>query len=214
MQAAVAGLFGLPLRDVPNFVERPDGKAHLGLINFAQSHGFDLVRYDGVRHFDGLHLACGPTDRGTHHMVVMRDGALHHDPHPSRSGLLSIDFIYALLPLDPAIHIAACDGAQRLRSLAAKASEGPWRAESLDTEDGYGACLSSQLVRPDGKTVLDALNSDVACMAEESDEDARRRWDEQGEADTIYVEALDALGRRLMAASAPSARSLALTGEG
>ncbi|WP_232629188.1 hypothetical protein [Methylobacterium sp. Leaf118] len=206
MQAAVAGLLGLPMRDVPNFVERPDGKAHLGLINFAQSHGFDLVRDDGAKSFDGLYLACGPTDRGIHHMVVMRDGALYHDPHPSRSGLLSIDFVYTLLPLDPAIHVAACDGAQRLRPLARKASEGPWKSESFDTADGYGACESSQLVGPHGKVVLDALNSGVACMAEESDEDGRRRWDEQGEADAAYVEALDAFGRRLMSFTAPNSQ--------
>jgi hypothetical protein len=215
MQAAVAGILGLPMREVPHFAARPDRAAHLGLINFAASYGFDLVRDDCHKHFQGFYLGCGPTERGTHHMVVMRDGALFHDPHPSRAGLLKVEFVYTFLPMDPATHVAGLGFAKDIAPLLAKASAGPWTSESLDSEDGWGRCASSEILDAHGETVLDALNSNVACIAEESDEDGRRRWDEQGAADTAYVVALDNLARRLVAgAPGIAARSAETEGLG
>ena len=199
MQACVASILGLPLRDVPHFAADADKTAHYGFLRFMDSHGFDVVRDDFHRSFDGYYLACGPTARGTHHMVVMRDGKLAHDPHPSKAGLHKVDFVYSLLARDPAIHVAAQEGMKRITPLMAKASSGPWESETSDTEGGYGPYKARQMLNTDGKCLFETSNSDVQCIAEEHDEDRFYAWDEQGEADLAYVEALDGFARALAA---------------
>lgn len=203
MQAAVASLFGLSLADVPHFAADGD-RCHLGLMNFAECHGFDLVYEGKATSRDGLYLACGQTERGTHHMVVYRDGALWHDPHPSRAGLAKLDFVYFLVPHDPAMHVAACSAAKVLTPLLKNASSGPWEADSLDSECGWGPYKSAHLMDAAGKTVLDALNSDVGCLADESDDDGRWTVDTQATADCAYVEALDNVARNLIAIATPA----------
>lgn len=199
MQAAVASILGLPLTDVPHFAADPARTAHYGFLKFLESHGFDVVRDDFHRSFDGYYLACGPTARGTHHMVVMRDGKLAHDPHPSRAGLHKIEFVYSLLPRDPAIHVAACGAAKAVAPLMRKASDGPWESDAVDTEGGWGPYKARQMMNTAGKCLFETSNSDVQCIAEESDEDRHIAWDEQGEADLAYVEALDGFARSMAA---------------
>lgn len=53
--------------------------------------------------FEGFYLVSGISPRGVGHMVVYRDGALAHDPHPSREGLTEITWTRILVPLDPSI---------------------------------------------------------------------------------------------------------------
>lgn len=104
MQAAVASLLELPLDRVPNFIEARDRGGHeeLAMRRFLLGLGFEVVRLPGNHVSEGYCLAVGPTDRGTHHMVVVQDGELVHDPHPSRQGLRAVSFVYLLVPLDPA----------------------------------------------------------------------------------------------------------------
>jgi len=199
MQAAVASLFGLPLSDVPNFAEAGDRKAHLALLNFAQSYRFDLTYEASAKSREGLYLACGPTERGTSHMVVYRDGKLWHDPHPSRAGLTSVEFVYIVEPLDPAIHVAALVGAKHIGPLMAKASDGPWESDTSYGEDSRGRYNARQMMNAAGKCLFETSNSDVQCVREEHDEDSTYAWDEQGEADLAYVEALDGMLRALAA---------------
>ena len=49
----------------------------------------------------GYAIASGPSPRGTNiqHAVVVKDGELWHDPHPSRAGVLSIETYEVLIPL-------------------------------------------------------------------------------------------------------------------
>lgn len=45
------------------------------------------------------YLASGPSSRGCSHMVVMYEGKLAHDPHPSREGLLKVDVVHMIVPI-------------------------------------------------------------------------------------------------------------------
>jgi len=202
MQAAVASLFGLPLSEVPHFAADGD-RAHLGLMNFAQSYGFDLTCEPHAKSREGLYLACGPTERGTSHMVVYRDGNLWHDPHPSRAGLTSVDFVYIIEPLDPAIHVAGLVAAKRIAPLMAKASTGPWESDTSDTEDGRGPYKARQMLNAEGKCIFETSNSDVQCVTEEHSENGCYAWDEQAEADLAYIEAMDTFARALAILTEP-----------
>ncbi|MCM8735994.1 hypothetical protein M5E06_17820 [Azospirillum sp. A1-3] len=104
MQAAVASLLGLPLADVPDFLEARDRGSHeeLALGYWLEGLGFDMIRLPGNHCPDAYYLASGPASRGVHHMVVMKAGELAHDPHPSRAGLLKADHVYVLVPMRPA----------------------------------------------------------------------------------------------------------------
>ena len=42
------------------------------------------------------YLASGPSERNCKHIVIMYNGKLIHDPHPSRKGLLEIEAIWIL----------------------------------------------------------------------------------------------------------------------
>lgn len=91
LQAAVASLLDLRLDDVPHFVEL-DGDWVQHLVDWAAGRGWS-VTYARPDSPVPLGIACGPSPRGVHHAVVMRDGAVAWDPHPSRDGLLKIGLI-------------------------------------------------------------------------------------------------------------------------
>jgi hypothetical protein len=101
VQAAVASLLALPLEDVPNFIERGFDWS-IWLEDWLAERRLMLVRFDCEMVWDGLYLASGPSPRGVNHMVVMQDGKLVHDPHPSRAGLEKITATFLLAPYDPA----------------------------------------------------------------------------------------------------------------
>lgn len=111
-EAAVASLFGISLEAVGCFrggstaltEAEGDVKRFWDAVEEAfNSRGFQMLCLKGNFCPEGLYLASGKSPRGFHHMVVMRDGQLHHDPHPSRAGLLSVDCVYLAVPLDPAL---------------------------------------------------------------------------------------------------------------
>lgn len=104
MQAAVASLLGLSLEAVPNFAEEGWWTAIFAFMAARGLHLQDLNNTGGARydHQAGLYLAFGPSPRGVSHVVVMRDGRMIHDPHPSRAGLLDIEGVYLIRALDPA----------------------------------------------------------------------------------------------------------------
>lgn len=104
-QAAVASLLGLSLAEVPNFMEQPKGFWQ-SFWEFIASRGLVAIELSGERHFDCYHLAYGQSSRGVSHAVVYRSGALAHDPHPSREGLVSVETTVLIMPAD----IAAWQG--------------------------------------------------------------------------------------------------------
>lgn len=133
-EAAVASLLGLPLDAVPRF--RGAGpEAHDfwdAFKRFFAERGLEVVRFNGELIFDSLYLASGPSARGCDHMVVMRDGNLAHDPHPSRAGLLEVKHVWALLLHDPTALLAVeRRGMEAMRERAAR------RADEIEMSDEY-----------------------------------------------------------------------------
>lgn len=103
-ETAIASILGLPLDHVPSFRGGEDGAygQYMNMLAFLESMGFTPIRLPGNHIPNCLYLASGPSARGCSHVVVMKQGQLVHDPHPSGAGLESISFIYVLVPADPA----------------------------------------------------------------------------------------------------------------
>jgi hypothetical protein len=103
-EAAVASILGLPLEAVPLFRDAGPTSHDFwcAFEDFFEGLGFGVVRLPGNHVPDVLYLASGPAERGCSHMVVMRDGKLIHDPHPSAAGLLSVEHVWLVVPHDPA----------------------------------------------------------------------------------------------------------------
>ena len=102
MQAAVASILELPLDAVPNFIEEEAG-FWPSFTTFLRSRGF--IYLDLHEHPSGpdcFYLASGDSPRAIKHTVIYRNGRLVHDPHPSRAGLLTLDMITLLIPINPA----------------------------------------------------------------------------------------------------------------
>lgn len=88
-----------------------------------------------------------------------------------------------------------------IRSLAEKATPGPWEVEDEQNDGNFGGgpdCNSgykSYAVVAGNKTVVDTLNSDLAEIEEDGDcEDGSwrySRWDEVGRRNAAYIAALD-----------------------
>ncbi len=107
-QAAIATIMGLELDEVPDFNTLHKDKPHSGyfwghIAKWFYSRGYIFQMSDPKYSWPCLYLASGPSPRGVSHIVVMEDGKLVHDPHPSRAGILSVDRNYILLPIDPSL---------------------------------------------------------------------------------------------------------------
>lgn len=91
LQAAVASLLVLPLDEVPHFIEHEDWLGRM--TDWAGQRGYAVTSAPGA---DGvpLGIAYGPSPRGVTHAVVVRDGAIAWDPHPSRAGLVTVSGVY------------------------------------------------------------------------------------------------------------------------
>lgn len=102
-RAALASLLGLPLEDVPDFVNDPDFAPRW----LEESQEFVAAARPGFElrelppEFAALGevvIAVGPSPRleASAHAVLVDAGALVHDPHPDGTGIPSIDYILAL----------------------------------------------------------------------------------------------------------------------
>jgi hypothetical protein len=98
LRACVATVLGLPLEDVPHFVqyiEHPAGTDRSlwwwAMYGFCRWYGW-AVGYndDPLDPPKGWALADGKSPRGHMHVVVAYDGEVVFDPHPSRAGLTDI----------------------------------------------------------------------------------------------------------------------------
>ncbi len=93
-------MLDLPLEDVPHFVQDHvdhDGDTNLEWnwwsrqLGWLKARGY-RIEQQSTPHPGEYVMATGPSPRGAgiFHIVVMRDGELAHDPHPDRTGILSI----------------------------------------------------------------------------------------------------------------------------
>ena len=111
-ESCIASILDLPIEEVPDF--------HKDLTRPGEETSSDEIREFWRRIEDFLqsknrimmtiplnwvppvyYLASGNTVRDTHHMVIMRDSRIFHDPHPSRAGLSNITHKWLIIPEDP-----------------------------------------------------------------------------------------------------------------
>lgn len=96
LAACVASWLGLSLAAVPHFIEEHDGWWPM-LVGYMSGHGLwplELENLDDADE-DEIVFVMGMSPRGVCHQVLYRDGALWHDPHPSRDGLTDVREIIA-----------------------------------------------------------------------------------------------------------------------
>lgn len=115
--ACIATICDLPLDRVPHFIEAgiaygdstdtaPDAPSQGNhwwtmMLGFLAGRGlwvWEVSDVDAAESTAWL-LVSGMSERGVLHQVVYRDGALWHDPHPSRAGLLDVREVLAVRPL-------------------------------------------------------------------------------------------------------------------
>jgi hypothetical protein len=102
VRAITASILELDRSEVPHFVkEKPGSDWYDDWEAFMIKHGVKPIMIAGPWESTppkplGYYLASGPADRGCKHIVIMWDGKVAHDPHPSRSGLLEIEAIWIL----------------------------------------------------------------------------------------------------------------------
>ena len=103
LMASVASILEVPLDTLPVLDDsHDDGSWFTVLCEATRRHGFVTLYAENNPAFvpPGYHIACGLSPRGKYgHAVVALDGSVTHDPHPSRSGILSIDRWLLLYPL-------------------------------------------------------------------------------------------------------------------
>ena len=101
-QACIASLLNMDLDQVPHFVDqmvrlklgRDTAQLNKWLDKYLLCYVEVYARHNPIEldvPDDVYYLASGPGPRGHRHAVIYRAGALAHDPHPSREGLLSVD---------------------------------------------------------------------------------------------------------------------------
>jgi hypothetical protein len=97
-QAAVASILGLPLEEVPNFAEAESFWSSFHA--FLKERGYIVVELPGNRVPECYYLAYGPAARGARHACIYRAGKLVHDPHPDRTGLINVEQINLIVPVE------------------------------------------------------------------------------------------------------------------
>ena len=103
LAACVASILEIPLEDVPNFVGETSWFS--ALRKFVLIHGYHLFELSPNYSLPVYHLMIGPGPRSRdgkqiHHSVVGKEGSIIHDPHPSRAGLLEVEYFLVFLPVD------------------------------------------------------------------------------------------------------------------
>jgi hypothetical protein len=110
--ACLASVFGVPLTDVPNFhdIAKGDDEAwFVAVRDWLRPKGFGVMCVStseaGLEKYEGLLIVCGQSPRDPElnrlHAVVFERGAMVHDPHPDNTGILCVDSVDLLYPLDP-----------------------------------------------------------------------------------------------------------------
>lgn len=99
-QAAVASLIGLDLNDVPDFANTTESSIDFWseFYAFFEGIGMHAIMIPNNMEPDCNYLASGISPRGISHMVVMNDGNVVHDPHPSRAGIASVEAAWIIVP--------------------------------------------------------------------------------------------------------------------
>lgn len=102
LTACIASLLHLRLADVPTF----NVGWEQALSDWLRPRGWAYLLIDGPPPEmlgEAYSIVSGPSPRGDYlHATVWRGRELVHDPHPDRTGLVSVTDTIVLLPVDPA----------------------------------------------------------------------------------------------------------------
>ena len=98
LAACLASMLDLPLWMVPPFDQmfgRDDWRERIDLW-LLRMFSMKRIRSEGhdPESLPEYYIACGPAARGVQHSVIYRGGVLAHDPHPSKTGLLSVNMTW------------------------------------------------------------------------------------------------------------------------
>jgi hypothetical protein len=100
LQACVASVLDLELEEVPHFVEFDDWWSIFW--DFLHDQGCTVTRVSGLAE-KGTGIGNGPSPRGLQyaHAVVVQDGKIVWDPHPSREGVPSFYDTWVIERVEP-----------------------------------------------------------------------------------------------------------------
>lgn len=101
VRAVTASILELDSKDVPHFVkDQPGSDWYSTWEQFMIDHGTTPIMLTGPWESPpklvGFYLASGPSERNCRHIVIMYNGKMIHDPHPSRAGLIDIEAVWML----------------------------------------------------------------------------------------------------------------------
>lgn len=85
LQAAVASILELELKDVPHFGENDEW--YKNLFKWLWDNGYSCYDVNTIVWHTGYVIACGISPRGHQHAVIYYQNELCHDPHPSNGGI-------------------------------------------------------------------------------------------------------------------------------
>lgn len=97
VRACTASMLNMSIENVPNFIIFD--KWYKKWINFLYKHDIKLKKIpfkNNIPTFKNYYFVSGNTCRKTHHMVIMKDGKIVHDPHPSKNGIIDICHIWEI----------------------------------------------------------------------------------------------------------------------
>jgi hypothetical protein len=104
LMACVASLTGVPLDALDDLYtaeqRTPDRHWWAVFTDALNAHGWHAayVRQDGIVPA-GYAIGSGVSPRDLRHAVVVKDGKLAHDPHPSGEGVREVEAYYVLMPI-------------------------------------------------------------------------------------------------------------------
>ena len=99
LAAALASIFELRIEHVPAFEEMPKQDWRNSLKEWLYGMGVGLLESQEPVEIEDYYIAVGISPRNIRHCVVCKAGEIVHDPHPSREGILGIDYTWSFYPL-------------------------------------------------------------------------------------------------------------------
>lgn len=94
VRACVCSILDLPIEAVPHFVRWHGIEWADAMIAWCEQNGIDADWNSETPISEGeFCMKCGPSPRDGRHAVVIQDGQIVHDPHPSRAGLSDGRFV-------------------------------------------------------------------------------------------------------------------------
>lgn len=97
--ACIASIMDMPLWMVPPW-ERMFGRDYMARLDQWLGLFGKTIRLGEETEFESgeYYIANGYSAREVLHSVIFLDGQLAHDPHPARSGIKSVEYIYRIIP--------------------------------------------------------------------------------------------------------------------